>query len=226
MLLGGDFIGVAERSDGSLSLLIGDVTGHGPAAAGTGAMLRAAWLGAVQGDVALEAIPPMLHRLLVSEADREATRLATVCLAEIDYDGRDLRLIRAGHDSPLLITPGGVSPLNSIHGPALGLTMRGKWPVRRVQLPPDAALMLFTDGLTERRSATWPERLGVDELVPRIDAHTFLNKAPEQAIDEMLADVFPHGTEALDDDLAVILLTLRATDIAAAGTRARIACSA
>ena len=73
MLLGGDFIGVAERSDGSLSLLIGDVTGHGPAAAGTGAMLRAAWLGAVQGDVALEAIPPMLHRLLVNQADREAT---------------------------------------------------------------------------------------------------------------------------------------------------------
>ena len=57
MLLGGDFIGVAERLDGSLSLLIGDVTGHGPAAAGTGAMLRAAWLGAVQADVALESIP-------------------------------------------------------------------------------------------------------------------------------------------------------------------------
>ena len=104
--------------------------------------------------------------------------------------------------------------------------MRGKWPVRRVQLPPDAALMLFTDGLTERRSASWPERLGVDELVPRIDAHAFLTKPPEQAIDEMLADVFPQGTEALDDDLAVILLALRATDVAEAGARARVAFSA
>jgi PAS domain S-box-containing protein len=226
MLLGGDFIGVAERADGSLSLLIGDVTGHGPTAAGTGAMLRAAWLGAVQGDVALEAIPRMLHRLLVNQADRDASALATVCLAEVDHDGRELRLIRAGHDSPLLITPGAVAALNRVHGPALGLTMRGDWPVRRIQLPPDAAIMLFTDGLTERRTATRPERLGVDELLPRIDAHAFLTRPPEQAIDEMLADVFPEGTEELDDDLAVILLLLRATDVAEVAARARAAFNA
>jgi PAS domain S-box-containing protein len=223
MLLGGDFIGVAERPDGALSLLIGDVTGHGPTAAGTGAMLRAAWLGAVMGDVALEAIPEMLHRVLLNQADRDAPTLATVCLAEIESDGRRLQLIRAGHDSPLLITPGAVVALNRVHGPALGLTVPADWPVRRIQLPPDAAIMLFTDGLTERRRAMRPCRLGVDELLPRIDADAFLAKPPEQAIDEMLADVFPEGTEQLDDDLAVILLTLRATDVAQAGERARAA---
>ncbi len=226
MLLGGDFIGVAERSDHSLSLLIGDVTGHGPAAAGTGAMLRAAWLGAVQGDVALESIPEMLHRLLVNQADRDAATLATVCLAEIDREGRELRLIRAGHDSPLLITPQAVAPLDRVHGPALGLTFEARWPVRRIQLPPDAAIMLFTDGLTERRSATWPERLGVDELLARIDPHAFVTKPPDQAIDEMLADVFPEGTEQLEDDLAVILLTLRASDVGQAAPRRRTPASA
>ena len=69
MLLGGDFIGVAERANGSLSLLIGDVTGHGPASAGIGAMLPASWLGAVIGDVPLEQIPEMLHRVLINQAD-------------------------------------------------------------------------------------------------------------------------------------------------------------
>ena len=221
MLLGGDFIGVAERADGTLSLLIGDVTGHGPAAAGTGAMLRASWLGAVMGDVALEQIPEMLHRLLINQADRDAPTLATVCLAEIDPAATQLRLIRAGHDAPLLITPGRVAALDRVHGPALGLAMPAQWPIRRIQLPPDAAIMLFTDGLTERRSAVRPERLGVDELPPRLDADALLNKPPEQAIDEMLADVFPEGTDALDDDLAVILLTLRASDVQAdAGARA------
>ncbi len=221
MLLGGDFIGVAERPDGALSLLIGDVTGHGPSAAGTGAMLRAAWLGAVMGDVALERIPEMLHGLLINQADREAPTLATVCLGEIDPAGTQLRLIRAGHDAPLLITPSAVVALNRVHGPALGLAMPAQWPVRRIQLPPDAAIMLFTDGLTERRSPIRPDRLGVDELLPRLDADALLNKPPEQAIDEMLADVFPEGTDALDDDLAVILLTLRATDVQAdAGARA------
>jgi PAS domain S-box-containing protein len=223
MLLGGDFIGVAERPDGSLSLLIGDVTGHGPTAAGTGAMLRAAWLGAVMGDVALEEIPEMLDRVLINQADRDAPTLSTVCLAEVDPAGTRLRLIRAGHDAPLLITRGAVGTLNRVHGPALGLTVPAKWPVREIQLPPDAAIMLFTDGLTERRSAMRSGRLGVDELLPRIDADAFLDKSPEQAIDEMLADVFPQGTEALDDDLAVILLTLRATDVAQADRDARAA---
>lgn len=214
MLLGGDFIGVAERPDGSLSLLIGDVTGHGPTAAGTGALLRASWLGAVMGDVPLDQIPEMLHRVLINQSDRDAPGLATVCLAEVDPSGTWLRLIRAGHDAPLLVTPAGVVALNQAHGPALGLSVPARWPVRGIRLPPDAAIMLFTDGLTERRSPTRPaDRLGVDELVPRIDADAFLNKPPDEAIDEMLADVFPDGTDALDDDLAVILLTLRATEV-------------
>ena len=133
MLLGGDFIGVCERTDGSLSLLIGDVTGHGPSAAGTGAMLRAAWLGAVQADVELESIPNMLHRLLLEQDDREAVRLATVCLLEVDRDGRHAKVMRAGHDSPLLITRGAVTPLDGVHGPALGLGGHHHWPAQRWQ---------------------------------------------------------------------------------------------
>jgi PAS domain S-box-containing protein len=222
MLLGGDFIGVCERPQGSLSLLIGDVTGHGPAAAGTGAMLRAAWLGAVQADVELDSIPPMLNRLLIEQAD-QSTTLATACLVEVDRDGRRLRLIRAGHDSPLLATPSKVVPLDGVHGPALGLDGRQSWPTQDYQLPPDAALMLFTDGLTERRAELRPGQIGFDELLPHIDADALLTQPPEHAIDEMLARVFPHGTDQLEDDLAVILLTLRAADAAHAGHRARVA---
>jgi PAS domain S-box-containing protein len=223
MLLGGDFIGVCERIDGSLSLLIGDVTGHGPAAAGTGAMLRAAWLGAVQADVELESIPTMLHRLLLEQDDREAVRLATVCLVEVDRNGRDAKVMRAGHDAPLLITTHTVAPLDGVHGPALGLEGRHQWPVQRHQLPSDAAIMLFTDGLTERRRAVRSGRVGFDDLLPRIDAPALLAQPPERAIDEMLARVFPEGTDQLEDDLAVILLSLSPADIARADNHARVA---
>ena len=223
MLLGGDFIGVCERTDGSLSLLIGDVTGHGPSAAGTGAMLRAAWLGAVQADVELESIPKMLHRILLEQDDREAVRLATVCLVEVDRDGRHAKVMRAGHDSPLLITPGAIAPLNGVHGPALGLESRLHWPVQRHQLPSDAAIMLFTDGLTERRRGVDAGEIGFDGLLPRIDPPALLSQPPERAIDEMLARVFPEGTDQLEDDLAVILLTLSAADVASAGDHARVA---
>jgi PAS domain S-box-containing protein len=223
MLLGGDFIGVCERTDGSLSLLIGDVTGHGPSAAGTGAMLRAAWLGAVQADVELESIPKMLHRLLLEQDDREAVRLATVCLVEVDRDGHHAKVMRAGHDSPLLITRGAVTPLDCVHGPALGLGGRHHWPAQRCQLPSDAAIMLFTDGLTERRRAVDAGKTGFDDLLPRIDPPALLTQPPERAIDEMLARIFPEGTDQLEDDLAVILLTLSAADVASAGDHARVA---
>ncbi len=215
MLLGGDFIGVCERPGGSLALLIGDVTGHGPAAAGTGAMLRAAWLGAAQAGIASELIPELLHRLLVNQVEPVAATLATICLADVDPSARELRLIRAGHDAPLLITPGGVAPLGLEHGPALGLSGSHSWPSERMQLPDDAAIMLFTDGLTECRTTPRSARLGYDALLPRIDAHTILDQPPGQAIDGLLGGVFPHGTEHLDDDLAVVLLNLRRTVAAA-----------
>ncbi len=219
MLLGGDFIGVSERADGSLALLIGDVTGHGPAAAGTGAMLRAAWLGAVHADVALESMPGMLNRLLVSQADRDAIPFATVCLAEVDPSAAELRVVRAGHDSPLLITADRVTGLGDVHGPLLGLDDGGRWPVQRVLLPPDAAVMLFTDGLTEHRPATRPDEIGFDRLIAEIDPGTFVGQAPEQAMDQLLAQIFPDGTDALVDDLAVILLMLRAGERAQGALR-------
>jgi serine phosphatase RsbU (regulator of sigma subunit) len=152
MLLAGDFIGAAERPDASLALLIGDVSGHGPAAAGTSATLRAARLGATQSDLPMESIPQLLHRLLVNQADREPVTMATACLAEIDPDGGELRLIRAGHDPPLLITPEAVNDLSTTHGPALGLPGPVEWPLEHVPLPRDAAIMLYTDGLTELRT--------------------------------------------------------------------------
>jgi PAS domain S-box-containing protein len=215
MLLGGDFIGVCERPNGSLSMLIGDVTGRGPTAAGTGAMLRAAWHGLALADVVMDEIPELLHRLLMSQDDTGVT-LATVCLAEVDRSVRELRLIRAGHDSPLLITPSAVTPLDEDHGPALGLSESGTWPLQRIRLQDDAALMFFTDGLTERRLAPRSARLGFDELLPRIDPHAMLSQAPGAAIDELLARLFPSGTDELEDDLAVMLLNLRGGAVAAA----------
>jgi PAS domain S-box-containing protein len=207
MLLAGDFIGAAERPDGSLALLIGDVAGHGPAAAGTSATLRAAWLGATQSDLPMESIPGLLHRLLVNQADRGAVTLATACLAEINPVASELRVLRAGHDSPLLITREAVSDLSTMHGPALGLSGPVDWPLEQLPLPRDAAIMLYTDGLTEVRTRPGSIR-SFEDLAPRIDASRTLDQPPGQALDHLLATIFPGGTEELDDDVAVVLLNL------------------
>jgi serine phosphatase RsbU (regulator of sigma subunit) len=141
----------------------------------------------------------------------------------VNRDAREASVMRAGHDSPLLITAYATAPMNGVHGPALGLEGRHHWPVQRYQLPSDAAIMLFTDGLTERRLAVDAERIGFDDLIPRINAPALLTRPPERAIDEMLTRVFPGGTDQLEDDLAVILLTLSAADSASASKRVRVA---
>ena len=120
--------------------------------------------------------------------------------------------------------PDGAVPIDSEHGPALGLESASRWPVQRVALRDDSAIMMFTDGLTERRPAPRAPRLGYSDLVPRIDAAEMLAAPPGQAIDRMLARFFPQGTEQLEDDLAAILVNLkRSALLAEPSPRLRIA---
>ena len=80
--LGGDFYGATERADGSIALLVGDVSGHGPAAAALAAMLRAAWEGLVEADVTPQVRLRTLDHLLLEHASYEEF-FATVCSAVI-----------------------------------------------------------------------------------------------------------------------------------------------
>jgi serine phosphatase RsbU (regulator of sigma subunit) len=84
------------------------------------------------------------------------------------------------------------------------------WPLERVPLSEDAAIMLNTDGLTEYRPSPGSGRQ-FNDLAPRIQAKTMLDQPPGQALDQLLATTFPAGTEELDDDVAVILLNLSRT---------------
>ena len=192
MLLGGDFIGVLRAADGSLSLLIGDVTGHGPSAAGTGAMLRAAWLGAVQADVELESIPKMLDRLPARAGRSRSGRLATVCLVEVDRDGRHAKVVRAGHDSPLLITPGAVARWTAF------TVRRSAWAVSALagaalpDCPPKRRSCCSPTGSPNAGPST-PAELGFDDLLPRIDRRRCSTGRPSRRSTRCSRELFPEG---------------------------------
>jgi hypothetical protein len=114
MLLGGDFYDVAEHVEGCISVLIGDVTGHGPEAAAIGATLRAGWRTLVLTGAAPEEIMPALDELLRSERTTDE-QLVSIACAQIS-EGR-LTLASAGHPPPLLISeqgpPRSRSPMGS-----------------------------------------------------------------------------------------------------------------
>ncbi|MGH2929006.1 MAG: PP2C family protein-serine/threonine phosphatase, partial [Solirubrobacteraceae bacterium] len=206
MRIGGDFLGVLERPDGSLALLIGDVTGRGAAAAGLGATLRSAWLATVHAGISLSEIPAVLNRLLEHHTSDRGV-FATACFVEVDRSGSQVRAMSAGHDPPLLITPRATTTLQVDPGPALGLGQRRGWPLARVDLPYPGGVLLYTDGLTEAREGPGAPRLGVEGLRERVDPRRVLVLPAQQALDELLSVSLPSSIHGLDDDLAAMLVS-------------------
>jgi serine phosphatase RsbU (regulator of sigma subunit) len=134
--------------DGRLLVAIGDVAGHSLHAATVMAEVRHA----VRA-YAVEGHPPGTVLSLVNRFMRTVLPAdsATLCLLTLEPDTGAVRLASAGHLPPLLHTDGGVSFLEP-SGPLLGINAPRPKDLEFV-LPPGGTLVLYTDGLVERRDA-------------------------------------------------------------------------
>ncbi len=145
--VGGDFYELTML-DGKLLVAIGDVAGHSLHAATVMAELRHA----VRA-YAVEGHPPGAVLELVNRFMRTVlpTESATLCLFTLDPVTGRVRMASAGHLPPLLSTADGVRFL-APRGPLLGINARRPADLEFV-LPPGGTLVLYTDGLVERRDA-------------------------------------------------------------------------
>ncbi|MFD6418756.1 PP2C family protein-serine/threonine phosphatase [Streptomyces sp. NPDC060194] len=205
-LLGGDFYDVVERADGTVHVLIGDVSGHGPDEAALGVGLRIAWrtlvISGVTGSPALR----WLEEVLVAERAGEQI-FATLTTIELLPDRRRMRVVRAGHPGLLLRSGAKVEWLEVPGGPALGiLPGLAAWTPHEVTLATDAGIVLFTDGLFEGRTGTGTDRLGEDGLLAMAQHHADLDPAP--FVDALIrgAESLAAPTGGIGDDMAVIHL--------------------
>jgi anti-anti-sigma factor len=142
---GGDFYDVLQLDDGSLSLVVGDVVGHGIEAAAVMGQLRSAWRA-----FALEGSRPaaLLGRLSRFARRVEGASVATVACAVLD--GAELAYACAGHPPPLLRPPGAPAEyLMEGRGPPLGVS-HAPYDEGRVTLAPGSLVLLYTDGMIER----------------------------------------------------------------------------
>jgi serine phosphatase RsbU (regulator of sigma subunit) len=208
-LLGGDFYDVVETSDGTVHAVIGDVCGHGAAEAAIGFCLRVAWRSLVLADAAPAALMGLLEQLLMAE--REDDHLfATLTHLAFSPDQRSVRVLRAGHPGLLLRTPGQVELVEGPAGPAVGLESGMSWPEQELPLPPDAGLVLFTDGLFEGRVGPGSQRLGEEGLLAM--ARDLAAAPPSVFVDNLLdtteAAAAPYG--GLADDVALVHLSWKA----------------
>ncbi|MFQ1001069.1 PP2C family protein-serine/threonine phosphatase [Modestobacter sp. SSW1-42] len=147
--LGGDWFDAALAPDGRLALTVGDIAGHGLTAVGV--MARAG--GAVRAAVCEGLTPGQvlagLNRLLV---DPSSTAMATAVVAFLDLRTGVLEYAVAGHPGPLLRRADGtVQVLDLTAGLMLGVRPDVQYRTRTVQLGERDSLLLYTDGLVERR---------------------------------------------------------------------------
>ncbi|MGK5680282.1 SpoIIE family protein phosphatase [Actinoplanes sp. URMC 104] len=145
--VGGDFYELTML-DGKLLVAIGDVAGHSLHAATVMAEVRHA----VRA-YAVEGHPPATVLRLVNNFMRTVLPAdsATICLLTLDPGTGEVRMASAGHLPPLLHTGEAVRFLEP-HGPLLGINASRPGDFEFV-LPPDGTLVLYTDGLVERRDA-------------------------------------------------------------------------
>ncbi|MFJ5879367.1 SpoIIE family protein phosphatase [Streptomyces sp. NPDC093088] len=160
MDVGGDWYDVIETGQGRLALVIGDVQGHGVAAAATMGQLRSAVRAFALGGHRPQDVMRGTNRLLI---DLDPGQFASCCYVLLDPETGEARAVRAGHPQPLLLRPDGTAEqVDLAGGMVLGIDDRASYPVSRLRLAPGSVLALFTDGLVER-----PGR-DIDEGIERL----------------------------------------------------------
>ncbi|MFD5088221.1 SpoIIE family protein phosphatase [Kitasatospora sp. NPDC058406] len=156
--VGGDWFDVIALSGARVALVVGDVVGHGINAAATMGRLRTAVHTLANldypPDEMLAHLDDLVLRLIDEEPDGSATAavLGATCLYLVwDPVAQTCTIARAGHPPPALVAPDGTISFASVPaGPPLGL---GWLPFESAELEitENSLLVLFTDGLVERR---------------------------------------------------------------------------
>ncbi|SCL63981.1 SpoIIE family protein phosphatase [Micromonospora chersina] len=185
--VGGDFYELVML-DGHLLMAIGDVAGHSLHAATVMAELRHAVRAyAVEGHppgVILDRVNELMRTLLPTE-------LATICLLLLDPGSGLIRLASAGH-LPALISNDGRIEFVQQSAPLLGVRAP-RPPDLEFVLPAGATLVLYTDGLIERRDATIDEGMAalgavatrVDDDLDRFCQRLLVELAPPEIHDDV-----------------------------------------
>jgi anti-anti-sigma factor len=197
---GGDWYDVVELDDSRVALAVGDVVGQGPAAVAVMGQLRSALSTAL-----LQGCPPAEALELL---DRFAARLpgalasSAACLV-VDRDAGTVTWARAGHPPPLLVSPEGARMLDGGGaGPVLGAPRIRRYADATADIAPGATLLLYTDGLVERRGEV------LDEGLARVRAAAERNATadPGRLTARLLAEVLADTDQP--DDVALVAVRL------------------
>jgi serine phosphatase RsbU (regulator of sigma subunit) len=192
--VGGDWIDVIPLEPGRTALVVGDVMGKGVGAAAVMGQLRTAVRAYAITGLAPAALMTRMEHLIGQIAP---SQIVTCVFAVLDLPARSLCWANAGHLPPALLRAGEEAVyLDDKLGPPLGAGGEA-FQERSLPLPEDGGLLLFTDGLVERRGVLVDD--GLAALRERLTATGQASPETWSALIDDLTSAQDH-----DDDIAVL----------------------
>jgi serine phosphatase RsbU (regulator of sigma subunit)/integral membrane sensor domain MASE1 len=208
--VGGDWYDVFALPGARIGFAVGDVVGHDLAAAAAMARLQAALRIIAQSADGPAHVLDELDRAGALVTD---TLMTTVGYADYDPATRRLRYACAGHPPPLLVTAEGTEFLWDGRSMPIGVRQAGR-DQAELDVPPDATLVWYTDGLVERRAETFELRL--EELAATVDR---LGRGNAADLGPALISDMADGAVAHDDTVVLCVRFPAAAPAAASVTR-------
>lgn len=191
-LVGGDWYDAVALPSRRVLLCVGDVAGHGMEAATSMVVLR----NALRGLAVTGAGPgQLLSWLNIVAHHLTGAVTATAVCGLYDPATRVLRWARAGHLPPVLVRDSDATTLPLVRGMLLGAVPEAVYEEDEVQLAAQDTLLMYTDGLIERRDRSLEESL----------AHllTTASTAP-LSLDKQLDRLLTYSRADTDDDTCIV----------------------
>jgi len=191
--LGGDWYDVFPIGGGRIVVAAGDVVGHGIEAAGAMAQLRTALRA-----YAVDGHPPgaVVDRVNRLNCELGPSSMTTLAYAVIDPEMERLELVNAGHPPPVVVNPEGAATYLAQQGSIpLGASELARYRGETHPFPSGSAIVLYTDGLIERRGES------IEAGLERLQALS-AGAGDLESLCALLVDELMEETRA--DDVAII----------------------
>ncbi|BBZ05951.1 histidine kinase [Mycolicibacterium doricum] len=195
--VGGDWYDVVDLGGGCIGLVVGDCVGHDLEAATVMGQLRSACRALLLDQPSPGAALASLDRFA---ARLPGARFTTVWCAVLSPHTGELVYSSAGHPPPVLVgSDGGIRLLDDARGFALALRSHQDRPEARVTLSARTTLLLYTDGLVERRRASLETGIGRAAALVAEGRSDALDAVADQLMSRLAPD------DGYQDDVALLL---------------------
>ena len=208
--ISGDFYNWFEAPDGRQVFVIGDVTGHGMAAAflmaTTQLLVRNIMARVSDPGAAMEAV----NRQLCSQMFHG--QFVTMLILAMDFKKNQLEAASAGHPPPLIGANGKLRRLELEAQLVLGVEKQVRYPTQKFPLPPMSNVLLYTDGVLDAHSSTG-DHFGTERLLAALNGHC---ATAQEMINSISAAVRQFcGKLEPEDDLTLLAIQLQNSKVSA-----------